>query len=143
MSVAAILNEKGSAVITIEPDRTLAEAAALMASHRIGAAVVVDGRGRLLGVVSERDVVRALAETGAEAVALVVRTVMTRDVVTCGPGETINELMVRMTRGRFRHVPVMEDGRLVGIVSIGDVVKERVEEIEHESEALRDYIRTA
>jgi CBS domain-containing protein len=143
MTVKAILDSKGSDVATIEPTATLGAAAKLMAARRIGA-LVVDGPDRRIGgIVSERDIVRVLAERGAAALEEPVGQVMTRKVVTCTRGETIGSIMERMTAGKFRHVPVVEDGQLAGIISIGDVVKYRLAEIEHESAALRDYIRTA
>jgi CBS domain-containing protein len=143
MTVKAILDNKGSDVATIEPTATLATAAKAMAARRIGALVVGGPDRRIGGIVSERDIVRALAERGASALDEPVGQVMTRKVVTCTRAETIGSIMERMTAGKFRHVPVLEDGQLAGIISIGDVVKFRLAEIENESAALRDYIRTA
>jgi CBS domain-containing protein len=143
MNVKTILSLKGSHVTTIEPTATLEAAVAILAKHRIGALVVLGADQRLIGILSERDIVRALAELGASALTTPLAQVMTRKVVTCGEDETIAGLMERMTTGKFRHVPVLEQDRLVGIVSIGDVVKHRLSEIEHESAALRDYIQTA
>lgn len=143
MTVKAILDIKGSDVVTIEPAASLADAAKLMAERRIGALVVYGPDRRIGGIVSERDIVRALAERGAAALEESVGQVMTRRVVTCTRGETVASIMERMTDGKFRHVPVVEEGRLNGIISIGDVVKHRLAEIENESAALRDYIRTA
>ena len=143
MTVKAILDTKGSDVVTIEPTTTIAAAAKLMAARRIGAIVVFGPDRRIGGIVSERDIVRALAERGAPALDEPVGQVMTRKVVTCTRGETIGSIMERMTAGKFRHVPVVEDGQLSGIVSIGDVVKFRLAEMENESAALHDYIRTA
>jgi CBS domain-containing protein len=143
MNVKAILAAKGGAIVDIEPSADLAAAAQLLAARRIGALVIRGAGGRLAGILSERDVVRAFAEHGAAAFSLPVGQVMTREVETCGPDDTIADLMERMTTGKFRHMPVVSDGKLAGLVSIGDVVKQRVEEIEGESEALRDYIRTA
>jgi CBS domain-containing protein len=105
--------------------------------------VVLGPEQRVIGILSERDIVRALSEHGANALKQPLAQTMTRVVVTCGESDTISEIMERMTRGRFRHVPVIEQERLVGIISIGDVVKERLGEMEHESEQLRDYIQTA
>ena len=99
--------------------------------------------GHIAGILSERDIVRALAEHGTAALALPVGQVMTRNVTTCGEDDTIANIMEKMTAGKFRHMPVVAKGKLVGLVSIGDVVKQRVDEIEHESEALREYIRSA
>jgi CBS domain-containing protein len=143
MNVKAILAAKGGALVDIEPTADLAAAAQLLATRRIGSLVIRGAGGRLAGILSERDVVRAFAEHGAAALSLPVGQVMTREVETCGPDDTIADLMERMTTGKFRHMPVVSDGKLAGLVSIGDVVKQRVEEIEGESEAMRDYIRTA
>jgi CBS domain-containing protein len=143
MNVKTMLALKGSHVTTIEPHATLAAAVAVLAKQRIGALVVLGADERLIGILSERDIVRALAELGANALATPLSQVMTRKVVTCGEAETVGAIMERMTTGKFRHVPVIEQDRLVGIVSIGDVVKHRLSEIEHESAALRDYIQTA
>jgi CBS domain-containing protein len=143
MTVAAILAEKGHDVVTVGPTATLAETVELLADHRIGAAVVTDRTGRILGIVSERDIVAALAESGAEALGREVRSVMTEKVVTCSERDTINVVMTRMTRGRFRHLPVVENGRMVGVISIGDVVKRRIEDVEREAEEMRIYIATA
>jgi CBS domain-containing protein len=142
MTVRAILDLKGRDVVTIAPEKSLADAAELLAARRIGALVVIEG-GKVNGMLSERDIVRAVSKGGMEALAGRISEHMTRTVVTCGPHDTLAELMNRMTSGRFRHMPVIEDGRLAGIVSIGDVVKHRLAEIERESSALRDYIMTA
>lgn len=143
MTVRLLLQKKSGSLITISPDAPLTKAVSSLAEHRIGAIVAVSGDGRLEGILSERDVVRILAEKGTEILSSPVSSVMTRAVVTCGPEESIAVIMERMTRGRFRHVPVVENGRLGGIISIGDVVKHRVEEMERESAELRDYIMTA
>jgi CBS domain-containing protein len=143
MNVAEILLEKGRDVATILPERTIAEAVDELARRRIGALVVIEGRDRVAGIVSERDVVRSLAQRGAGLLGESVGSIMTREVVTCRETETIDRVMGRMTRGRFRHLPVVEGGRLAGIVSIGDVVKARIEEVEHEAEDMRTYIATA
>ena len=140
MTVAEILSMKGREVATIGPERTLADAIDELAKRRIGALVVVEGRDRVAGILSERDIVRALAKRGGDLLADKVGSIMTREVVTCGESETINRVMGRMTRGRFRHLPVIEDGQLAGIVSIGDVVKHHVAEVEMEATAMRDYI---
>src|SRR5262245_21974116 len=126
MTVAAILAEKGREVVTIGPEETVAEAAELLAERKIGAAVVTDRHGRIIGIASERDVVAALAKYGAEALHRDVRSIMTSKVVTCQERDTVDAVMGRMTRGRFRHLPVVEDGRMVGVISIGDVVKRRI-----------------
>jgi CBS domain-containing protein len=143
MTVKAILSEKGNRVFTIEPTATLAVAVRTLTNRRIGALVVTGPGGRIVGIVSERDVVRALDTKGASALDAPVAEIMTRKVVTCSERETIAEIMERMTAGKFRHVPVVEQARLAGIVSIGDVVKARLGELEHEQDALCQYIRTA
>jgi len=144
MTVKAILSRKGNDVITIEPTVTVSAAVNILAEHRIGALVVVAGAdGQVAGILSERDIVRALAQRGPGALQEAVGQVMTRRVVTCTESDTVAALMERMTQGKFRHLPVVERGKLVGLVSIGDVVKHRLGEMEHESNALREYILTA
>ncbi len=142
MTVANIINEKGSDVVTTSPDRSLAEVAAILSEKRIGAIVVVEN-DTIQGIISERDIVRALASHGSEALRKLAADCMTARVVTCRPEDTINDVMHKMTSGRFRHLPVVEDGRLGGIVSIGDIVKRRIEEVEREAEQIREYIATA
>ena len=143
MNVKSILAAKGGDIISIEPTADLAAAAKLLSAHRIGAVIIRGAGGRLAGILSERDIVRALAEHGAGALTLPVGQVMTRNVTTCGQDDTCASIMERMTAGKFRHLPVVEKDNLVGLISIGDVVKQRVDEIERESEAMRDYIRSA
>ena len=143
MNVATILKQKGRSVATVAPTATLQEVAKRLAQRRIGALVVVGSRGQIEGIVSERDIIRALSETGAGCLVRPVAETMTRQVMTCQETDTLDEMMAMMTQGRFRHVPVVTDGDLVGIISIGDVVKHRVAEIEAEAQAIRDYIATA
>jgi CBS domain-containing protein len=143
MTVKSILAIKGSDVVTIEPTANIADAAKRLAERRIGALVVTGPDRRVVGILSERDIIQALAAHGTAALDLSLTEVMTRKVVTCSAGDTISSLMERMTEGKFRHMPVLEQGKLVGIVSIGDVVKHRVQEMEREQSALRDYIQTA
>jgi CBS domain-containing protein len=143
MTVKAILSAKGSDVLTIEPTTNLAAAARLLADRKIGALVVTGPDRRVIGIVSERDVVHEIADHGAAAFELPLTDVMTRKVMTCSMSDTVSTVMERMTQGKFRHLPVIEQGRLAGIVSIGDVVKHRLQEMEHEQSALRDYIQTA
>jgi CBS domain-containing protein len=143
MTVKSILSSKGNAVTTASPDRTLQDIAHTLADKKIGAIVVTDGEGAILGIVSERDLVRAVARGGPEALKDVVGAHMTRKVVTTTEDKTIVSVMEDMTRGRFRHMPVTAGGRLAGILSIGDIVKHRVEEMEKEHSALRDYIASA
>jgi CBS domain-containing protein len=140
MQVKHILSEKGREVVTITIDATLSEAARLLARRRIGAVIVRGYDGGISGILSERDLVRAIAEQSVSALAQSVSSHMTRTVTTCSESDTIEDLMETMTRGRFRHVPVVNGDRLVGIVSIGDVVKTRIAETVHEAESLRDYI---
>jgi len=140
MNVAAILRQKGRAVTTAPPTTTLLEVAKRLALKRIGAIVVLDARGELAGIVSERDIIRALSEAGPGCLTQPVADIMTRQVVTCQETDTLDELMAMMTARRFRHLPVIADGALVGIVSIGDVVKHHVAEIEMETAAMREYI---
>jgi CBS domain-containing protein len=142
MNVTRILAEKGSSIVTIGPNETLADAAASLSSRRIGAVPVVEGDA-VLGILSERDVVRAVGQGGAAVLSELVSDHMTQRVVTCRGETTVDDLMALMTSGKFRHVPVVEDGKLVGIVSIGDVVKLRIAEVEAEHQAMRDYIAAA
>ena len=142
MFVARILDDKGHEVVTADPGESVAGIAATMAERRIGAMPVSSPGGSLVGIVSERDVVAALAERGRDVLDRPVEEIMTRRVITCTRADHIDDLMARMTEGRMRHLPVLEDGALVGIVSIGDVVKARMGEIEAEAQALKDYIAT-
>lgn len=140
MTVGRILDIKGKAVVTVDASLTLEEASRRLAEHRIGA-VVITGPGQVIaGILSERDIIRALAQRGASALAESVSAHMTKRVVTCVAATTIPEIMGIMTTGKFRHVPVVKDGKLDGMISIGDVVKHRFAELEHESRTLRDYI---
>ena len=143
MTVRAILSRKGRDVATIAPTVSLSEAVRLLAQRRIGAVVVTGPDDRVAGILSERDIVRSLSERGPAALDDNVAAVMTRKVMTCTEAETVAAIMERMTAGKFRHLPVVEQGRLAGINSIGDVVKWRLEEIEGETNALREYIATA
>jgi CBS domain-containing protein len=143
MRISDILRTKGGAVVTVDPGATIRDLLALLAEHGIGAAVVSGDGATVSGIVSERDVVRAIAARGAAVLSERVGEIMTADVSTCGPDAHIDELMRTMTDGRFRHVPVVDDGRLVGIVSIGDVVKSRIGELESERESLERYISSA
>ena len=127
MSVAQILAEKGSDVFTVEKDATVLEVAQALAEKKIGAAVVLDG-GKLCGIASERDIVREIAKDSAEAIGLPISACMTSSVVSCTPDDTIDAVMEKMTAGRFRHVPVLKGGELAGLISIGDVVKRKIEQ---------------
>ena len=143
MTVKAILSRKGRDVLTIAPTANLSEAVKLLAERRIGAVIVTGPDDRVAGILSERDIVRTLAARGPQALDDNVAAVMTRKVTTCTEADTIAAIMERMTAGKFRHMPVVDQGKLAGVISIGDVVKYRVEEIEGETEALREYIATA
>jgi CBS domain-containing protein len=143
MIVKAILSAKGGDVISIDPTATLDTAVKTLAEHKIGALLVLGPDRRVIGILSERDIVRVLAERGARVLSEPLAQVMTRKVVTCSESDSVGVLMERMTTGKFRHLPVIEDERVIGVVSIGDVVKHRLQEIEQESAALRDYIQTA
>jgi CBS domain-containing protein len=143
MTVKSILEKKGRDVVTIDPHATVGTAASLLEQRRIGALVVLGADRRVIGILSERDVVGAIAARGAAALSTPLAAEMTRNVFTCREDDTVSALMEQMTTRKFRHIPVVENDRLVGIVSIGDVVKHRLQEMEHESEALTDYIRTA
>lgn len=143
MTVRKILEEKGFDVQTIGPQETLRAATELLADKRIGAIVVTDAERRVVGILSERDVVRVIGLDGPGRLDDPVASVMTSKVVTCDGNETVHQIMEHMTAGRFRHLPVVQDGRLVGIISIGDVVKHRLAEMENESHAMREYIMSA
>ena len=143
MTVGRILVAKGRDVVTIQPHRSVLDAAGLLARKGIGALIVVDSETRVRGVFSERDLVRLLAAKGPAALQEPVGDWMTLNVVTTCERASVHSLMAQMTEGRFRHLPVMEGERIVGIVSIGDVVKQRLAEMEQEQQAMRDYIATA
>ena len=140
MFVSDILSQKGTTIFTVVPATSVAEISQQLSARRIGSVLVLDVAGSVAGIVSERDLVRALARHGAKALELEARQVMTRDVVTCDPDDSIDSVMQTMTEGRFRHIPVVRRGELLGLVSIGDVVKARLEETRHETEALKAYI---
>ncbi|MFN4143043.1 CBS domain-containing protein [Aestuariivirga sp.] len=143
MAVAHILRQKGSAVITVSPEDNVQTIVDTLARHRIGAVVVVDGSGAISGIVSERDVVRAMAGSGAGVLNRKAREIMTAKVRTCSPSDSEAELMQLMTENRIRHLPVVANGKLAGMVSIGDVVKLRIESIEREAEEMKTYIASA
>ena len=142
MTVKSILDAKGRDVITLDPDRALSEAIRTLSERRIGAVVILRGE-KIAGILSERDIVRAVAKEGPAALDHPISSIMTANVKTCRESHTVHEVMEIMTRGRFRHLPVEERGRLVGLVSIGDVVKRRIEEVEREAEDIKAYIATA
>jgi CBS domain-containing protein len=136
MYVRDILSTKGGRVTTIKPDAKISTTSKLLSQHRIGAVLVTDAADKIIGIISERDIVRGLASHGGAVAEISVTDLMTRDVRSCTPGD----IMGIMTTHRIRHLPVLEDGKLAGIVSIGDVVKYRLDEAKHEVESLRDYV---
>jgi CBS domain-containing protein len=142
MTVSIILAAKGREVVSIEPNASVASAVALLAEKRIGAILILGAGQRVAGIISERDIVRALAERRTVLEEPVSR-IMTRKVSTCTENETVASIMERMTEGKFRHMPVVDQGRVAGVVSIGDVVKHRLHEMERDTAAMHDYILTA
>ncbi len=140
MTIAQILKTKGSAVISINKDFPILDAVKTMNDKKIGATLVRDEKGNICGVLSERDIVRELANYGARLLDMTVADIMTKEIFTCTSNHSVEEAMSIMTNKRFRHLPVVDDGELVGLISIGDVVKERIAETEHETEALKLYI---
>lgn len=139
MLVTQILKAKGDAVFTATPNETLGALAALLNARRVGALVVLD-QDRVVGIVSERDVIRAVAEEGAAALSKPVADFMTKDVIFADPGDRVDQVLGKMTDRRIRHLPVCKDDRLVGIISIGDLVKSKIGEVEAEADGLRAYI---
>ena len=140
MRIERVISNKGGDVLTIAPDATVGEAAAMLSEHRIGAVVVCVPGEAPQGILSERDIVRKLGRAGAECLTEPVAELMTRDIKTCSGSETLDEVLAVMTEGRFRHMPVVEDGKMVGIVSIGDVVKSRLSELSMERDALEGMV---
>ena len=142
MNVAAILKTKGREVFTTTPDTTLLDITKLLGIHRIGCIVITAPDGKVIGIVSERDIVREISRAGSKVLKEAVEACMTKTVVTCRESDTIDRIMAEMTAHRFRHMPVVERGRLIGLVSIGDVVRMRIAEAEMEAAAMREYIAT-
>ncbi len=140
MKVESILEAKGRDILTIPSDTKVAEAARMLKEHRIGALVVSDDGSTAAGILSERDIVHAMVDHGAAVQDLPVSDLMTREVITCAPDDAIVDLMTQMTERRIRHLPVVKDGVLCGMVSIGDVVKNRIAEVETEASAMREFI---
>lgn len=140
MVIAGILKEKGGKIVSVPPNASIADVVQKLTTNRIGAVLVVSGDGALKGILSERDVVRSLAENGAGALDRTAADLMTSNVTTATPQTTVAAAMELMTAGRFRHVPVLDDGRLVGLVSIGDVVKAKIASAEQEVDSLRAYV---
>lgn len=142
MNVAGILKVKGRDVISVSPSDSISTVASILEKRRIGAVVVVGESGDLQGILSERDIVHALAEKGGSCLDFQAQELMTRDLITIGLDDSVNRVMALMTVNKIRHFPVLNEGKLVGFISIGDVVKSRIDEVEREAEALRDYIAT-
>lgn len=140
MKVSRILHTKGNNITTVTPDRPILEVVGEMRRLGIGAVVVVDPDGGLAGILSERDIVQSLADHGERLAHLTARDLMTSEVTVCDPHQDVHDVMRQMSGGRFRHVPVMDRGQLAGIISIGDVVRARIDELERETEALQHYI---
>jgi CBS domain-containing protein len=141
-TVRAILDAKGHHVESVEPEAKLSAAIKTLGARKIGALMVMN-KGHIEGILSERDIVRVLGERGAAVLDEPLSAVMTRKVISCSPSDTVGAIMEMMTVGKFRHLPVVHDGSVIGLISIGDIVKQRVQEYENEQEALRDYIKTA
>ncbi len=142
MTVKSILDEKGHDVVTLRPDAVISDAMNVLAEKKIGALVVTDESDKICGILSERDIVALIAADGEGALRHPVREAMTASVKLCHEDHSVNQVMEIMTRGRFRHLPVEKDGKLDGIISIGDVVKRRIEDVEREAEEIRNYIAT-
>jgi CBS domain-containing protein len=142
-TVAAILKHKGYQVTTVEPTATIAHVVDVLAEHRIGAVLVIDRADQLLGIVSERDIMRSIAANGARTLEMATEQVMTRTLQVAHPATTVAEAMTMMTISRFRHLPVMDHDALVGLISIGDVVKARIMEQEDEVDSLKTYVAGA
>ncbi len=140
MSVSEILASKGRDVFTAEADHTIHDISKVLATKKIGATVVLDKSGNVCGIASERDLVREIAKSGSSALSKPISICMTQKVVSCDETETIDELMEKMTKGRFRHLPVISEGKLTGIISIGDVVKRKIQQAEREAEEMKRYI---
>ena len=139
--VSSVLKHKGHEVVTVAPNQTVTAIVKVLTQHRIGAVPVVNERGEIIGIISERDIIRGMAQHADAVLTLAADRLMSRDVKTCSSDDQLDDLMEVMTRQRIRHLPVVADGSLHGIVSIGDVVKQRLEEVQSEAEELRNYIR--
>ncbi|WP_042695200.1 CBS domain-containing protein [Azospirillum sp. B506] len=140
MHVAVLLKRKGNRIVSAAPDDTVAAVARLLTEHRIGAVLVMDDDGQPVGILSERDIVRAIARDGAVALDRPAADLMTRELITAAPDDTVADMMAVMTERRIRHVPIVESRRVVGVISIGDVVKARIDDAELEVESLRGYV---
>ena len=142
MTIAQILKHKGGTIMGVSPDHSLQEAAAILTDKRVGALVVIDSNGHLEGILSERDIVRLCAQVGAAAMMAKVANAMTKDVLTAAPKDKVDSALARMTDRRIRHLPVLEGEKLVGVVSIGDLVKAKIDDARQEADAMRAYIAT-
>jgi CBS domain-containing protein len=142
MKLAELIKGKQKEIVKIRASSTIAEAAATITQHKIGALLVNDEGGSILGILSERDIVRGMGQHGADLHDVLVSELMTVNLIRCAPGDTVNEAMAMMTDRRIRHLPVFEDEQLVGFISIGDLVKCRMMEVQSEAEALRQYINS-
>lgn len=140
MTIAHLLHDKPKRMITVGPEQTLQQAAEVLARERIGALLVLKPNGDIAGILSERDIVRAVGDQGAEVLGRPVAELMTKDVTCCAPEDSVDSAMALMTEKRFRHLPVRQGGKIVAMISIGDVVKKKVEDAEAESQSLREYI---
>lgn len=140
--VSDVLRQKGDRVVTVTPQQTIADVVQQLVKNRIGATPVIDEQGRLVGIVSERDIIRGISDHAGALLGLSAEQIMTHEVRTCSPEDRLIDLMQVMTLQRFRHVPVVENGSVCGIISIGDVVKQRLEEVQCEVEDLQRYIRS-
>lgn len=143
MTIAQILKHKGHYIASVAPSAKIVDVADLLHAKRIGAVLVIDTAGQLVGIVSERDILGSLAEQGAKVLDMTAAQLMTSELQTASPKMTVNQALAMMTEGRFRHIPVLEDGKLVGLVSIGDVVKARISDQEQEVDSLRAYVAGA
>lgn len=140
MTIGSILHGKPHRLISVAPDESLQAATEALTRERIGALLVLKAGGDIAGIISERDIVRAVGLQGADVLSHPVAELMTKDVICCAPEDTVDRAMAMMTERRFRHLPVREDGKIIAMISIGDVVKQKVEEAEAESQSLREYI---
>lgn len=140
MTVAHILQSKGSDVISVSPQAAIMDVASVLAENKIGAVLVMGSSSKPDGIISERDIVRALSQKGSDVASAKVSEFMTRELITCGPDSTIDQIMSLMTQGRVRHLPVLDNGKLCGMISIGDVVKRRIAQVEFEAEEMKRYI---
>jgi CBS domain-containing protein len=140
MTIASILHGKPHRLISVAPDESLQQATEVLTRERIGALLVLKPNGDIAGIISERDIVRAVGLKGAEVLSRPVAELMTKDVTCCTPEDTVDQAMALMTQRRFRHLPVRQNGKIVAMISIGDAVKQKVEEAEAESQSLREYI---